>query len=64
MNEQIKSFRNLTSGIDKWNFGNEASNAQRTKTHISSLRNSFEDLKTDPERIAYSLNYYFSKLLW
>ena len=62
MNEQIEFFRNLTSEKDKWNFINEARNSQRTKTHISSLRNSFGDLITDPKRIANLLNYRFSKL--
>ena len=62
MNKQIKIFQNLTSEKDKWNFINEARNAHRTKTHISSLRNSFGDLITDPKRIANLLNYRFSKL--
>ena len=51
MNEQIKSFRYLTSEKDKWSFINEAAKAQRTKTHNSTLKNSFGDLKTDPKQI-------------
>ena len=62
MNKHIEFFRNLTSEKDKWNFINEARNSQRTKTNISSLRNSFGDLITDPKRIANLLNYRFSKL--
>ena len=62
MNKQIEFFRNLTSEKDKWNFINEVRNSLRTKTHISSHRNSFGDLITDPKRIANLLNYRFSKL--
>ena len=61
MNKQVEFFRNLTSEKDKWNFINDARNSQRTKTHISSLRNSFGDLITDPKRIANLLYYRFSK---
>ena len=62
MNKQIDFFRNLTSEKDKWNFINEARNSKRTKANISSLKNSFGDLITDPKRIANLLNYRFSKL--
>ena len=62
MNEQIKSFRNLTSEKHKWNFINEARNAQRTKIQISSFRKSFGDLENHPKRIVELLIYRFSKL--
>ena len=45
-----------------WKSINEARNAERTETHISSLRNSFSDSKTDPMRIANLITYRFSKL--
>ena len=60
--KQIEFFRNLTSKKDKRNFLKEARNSQRTKTNISSLRNGFGDLVTDPKPIANLLNYQFSKL--
>ena len=62
INKQTEFFRNLTSQKDKFKkkkFKN-ARNSPRTKTNISSLRNSFGDLITDPKRIANLLNYRFS----
>ena len=62
MEHKIKCFNGLTSEKDKWKFINEARNANRTATTISSLKNCFGDLVTDDLKIANLLNYRFSKL--
>ena len=62
MEHKIKCFNGLTSEKDKWKFINEARNANKTATTISSLKNCFGDLVTDDLKIANLLNYRFSKL--
>ena len=52
----------LDTKRDKWNFINEARNAEITKTDIPSLKNSFSNAITDQKRIADLLNYHFSKM--
>ena len=61
MEHRKKYFNGLTSEKDKWNFINEARNANRTATTISSLQNCC-DLVTDDSQIANLLMYRFSKL--
>ena len=46
----------------RWNLMNEIGNSARTRTHIYSLKNVFNDYVTEPKKIATLLNYKFSKL--
>ena len=46
----------------RWNLMNEIRNSTRTRNHIYSLKNVFNDYVTEPKKIANLLNYRFSKL--
>ena len=46
----------------RWNLMNEIRNSTRTRSHIYSLKNVFNDYVTEPKKIANLLNYRFSKL--
>ena len=41
----------------RWNLMNEIGNSARTRTHIYSLKNVFDDYVTEPKKIANLLNY-------
>ena len=46
----------------RWNLLNELRNSARTRTHIYSLKNVFNDFVTEPKKIATILNSRFSQL--
>ena len=62
LGSQIFSFNNLPKDKDEWNFINEARKTRRTKTILSCFKISFGDSFADQKRIAYLLNYRYSKL--
>ena len=62
LSSQVLSFHNLSKNKDNWNFIKEARNTRRTKTNISSLKNSVGERITDKKRIADLLIYRFSNL--
>ena len=46
----------------RWNLMNEIRNSTRTRNHIYSLKNVFNNYVTEPKKIANLLNYRFSQL--
>ena len=58
----IKIFGSLKTEREKMNFIIETRNSKRTKSSISSLRNSFGDIITEQKDIANLFNYKFTRL--
>ena len=62
LSTHIKNFGSLKTERERWKFINEARNSKRTKSSISSLRNSFGDIITEQKDIANLFNYKFCRL--
>ena len=53
----FRKFFFLTTEREKWNFINDVKNSASTKTRITYLKNTFDDLETEQKRIAKIPNY-------